>query len=127
MRMPQRANENWQRYCRPMLHSELFLQGKIGSRSQNYVAPNDKETKDRATKDPAKTEGSVKEDYFVWGMASSLGLWRKRFRGGREWLPVERRRIGAARAAEERDEERMRRRRVRLFKTLKSIKGNCSS
>ena len=75
--MPQRANEDWQRYCRPMLHSELFLQGKTGSRSQNCVAPNNKQTKDRATKDPAKTEGSVKEDYFVWGMASSLALWRK--------------------------------------------------
>lgn len=36
--------------------------------------PNNKQTKDRATKDPAKTEGSVKEDYFVWGMASSLAL-----------------------------------------------------
>ena len=42
-------------------------------------------------------------------------------------IPVERRTIGAARAGEEREEERRRRRKVRLFKTLKSIKGNCSS
>ena len=74
MRMPQRANEDWQRYCRPMLHSELFLQCKMCGRSQNYDAPNHKQTKGRAAKDPAKTYGSVEEDNFVWGMASSLGL-----------------------------------------------------
>ena len=34
---------------------------------------------------------------------------------------------GAARAGEEQAEERRSRRRVRLFKTLKSIKGSCSS
>ena len=42
-------------------------------------------------------------------------------------MPVDRRTIGAARAGQEREEERRRRRRVRLFKTIKSIRGNCSS
>ena len=126
--MPQRANEDWHRYCRPMLHSELFLKYKTCTTSQNYDAPNHKQTKGRAAKDPAKTYGSVKEDDFIWGMASSLGLWRKKLQKRyRQGQPVERRTIGAARAGEEREEEKRRRRNVRLFKTLKSIKGNCSS
>ena len=40
---------------------------------------------------------------------------------------MERSTKGAARAGEEQAEERRSRRRVRLFKTLKSIKGSCSS
>ena len=65
-----------------MLHSELFLQYRTCTTSQNYDAPNHKQTKGRAAKDPAKTEGSEKKDDFVGGMTSSLGLWRKSFRGG---------------------------------------------
>ena len=84
MRMPQRANEDWQRYCRPMLHSELFLQTERFTRSHHYVAPNNKQTKGSAAKDPAEPKRSVEEDDFVWGMASSLGLCRKSFRGGRK-------------------------------------------
>ena len=76
MRMPQSANEDWQRYCLPMLHSVLFLwkdtkRLNVGLR---HLLPDNKETEGKATKDPTKANGGEKKDDVIRREPVSLGL-----------------------------------------------------
>ena len=77
MRMPQSANEDWQRYCLPMLHSVLFLWKRYKTSERGaprHLLPDNKETEGKATKDPTKANGGKKEDDVIRRKPVSLGL-----------------------------------------------------